>query len=731
MLLKNRKFSHFVIVVIFVISVSVITTLNIYNTNNIVKDKVSFMQKEGYAKLDHQVGLMLNRISIIKNYSNSIAYMIGDLKQYDKKAISKILKSHFLKEIGIFQLRLLNSNGIELIRYDLDKHSNIIKAKHLQNKSNRYYYKEAKDIPYNDIYFSKFDLNIENGKIEIPYKNTTRVIKKIKINDQTYYIVTNYNLTDIFKHALSATIYDIFLIEKDNQINVHLDDNYSFSKQKNSNVYLNDLLYYDNQYITKRVLDGFPYEVVVCIKKDRLDFMEKQKEGAINKSIIMAILVSLIISFILLYFLEKNLKRFNTKALKIMEDGEYIEENEFVEFKNILDDLKIQKSIIQDSLGEINKQKNYIRSILESQSNFIIITDGKNLINANKAMFEFFGYKNIESFHKEHDCICDYFIAEKDYLEKEKDGKTWLDIILMDINKNLNVKMKDLSGTSHVFQLVANELEIELHSYVITFTDITEILILKNSLQNKVDEQLNEIRAKDQKLFEQAKLSSLGEMMENIAHQWRQPLSVISTAASGIKLNHELNMLDENDLLKYIDVIVDKTKDLSIIIDSFRDFINEEKEVTTLVLQNVLNNTLKMLKGALDYNRIKIYNNINSTNPITITIIPRELSQVVMNIINNAKDVLLQRKVEDPWIKLDVNVKENIAVILIEDNGGGIPEDIIDKIFEPYFTTKHQAQGTGLGLHTCYKIITEDMYGKIYAINTQDGAKFFIELPIC
>lgn len=107
-----------------------------------------------------------------------------------------------------------------------------------------------------------------------------------------------------------------------------------------------------------------------------------------------------------------------------------------------------------------------------------------------------------------------------------------------------------------------------------------------------------------------------------------------------------------------------------------------------------------------------------------------EFMQVIINILNNAKDVLLERKVNDPWVKINHIFENDSVIITIEDNGGGIKEDILPKIFEPYFTTKHQSQGTGLGLHMSYKIITESMNGNIYAKNTNNGAKFFIKLPL-
>ncbi|MEA3353682.1 MAG: HAMP domain-containing sensor histidine kinase [Campylobacterota bacterium] len=721
---KNKKFSYFIVVIIFLTSMTVITTLNIYNTNKIISEKISFMTKGGFVKLDHQISLMNDRLSIIKNYSNAIAYMIDDLKQYHKQSLSKILESYFLKDIGIFQLRILSKEGKELIRYDLDKNNKIIKTLNLQDKSNRYYYKEAKNINYNEIYFSKFDLNIEHGKIEIPYKNTTRVIKKLKINNQPYYLVINYNLTDIFKHALSDTIYDIFLIEKDGQINAHLDDRYSFSKQKQSNIYLKDLLLLKHQYITQKPLKGFEYDVVISIKDERLHFMSEQKKDAITKSIIMALVISLVISVIILYFLEKNLNKLNHNALNIMEKGNYSEENDFIEFKNILEDLKMQYKTIQ-------KNKAYINSILDSQSNFTIITDGIELKDSNKTMLKFFGFDTKESFIKKHECICDYFIKKEGYLQKEQNGISWIDKMLQEVDANFKVMMNDKNGTTHIFQVNINELIGEENDYVITFTDMTEFLELQNSLENKVIQQLGQLREQDRQLLEQAKMSSLGEMIGNIAHQWRQPLSIISTASTGMQFKQELGILEDNNLNETCDLINENVQFLSTTIDTFRDFIQEKKELKRSVLQDEIKKILKIIDASFTNEHIKIINNTSSIEPIELTMVSGELSQVLINILNNAKDAIqLSDIVEEHWIKLDLEKQNDHVIISIEDNAGGIPNDILPKIFEPYFTTKHKSQGTGLGLHMSYKIVVESLKGKLYVKNTKNGAKFYIELPI-
>jgi signal transduction histidine kinase len=127
--------------------------------------------------------------------------------------------------------------------------------------------------------------------------------------------------------------------------------------------------------------------------------------------------------------------------------------------------------------------------------------------------------------------------------------------------------------------------------------------------------------------------------------------------------------------------------------------------------------------------KIKLINNIDYSSPIYIQLLVGELVEIIINLINNAKDMLVLKKTEDPWIKLDIDIVDDKLYFSIEDNAGGVPEDIVEKIFEPYFTTKHQTQGTGLGLYMSKQIATKSLNGDLTLTNKEFGARFTIELP--
>jgi len=272
----------------------------------------------------------------------------------------------------------------------------------------------------------------------------------------------------------------------------------------------------------------------------------------------------------------------------------------------------------------------------------------------------------------------------------------------------------------------------KIKGYIAIRHDVTskELLItLNNTLEKRIKEEVEENRKKDEKLFQQSKMVHMGEMIGNIAHQWRQPLSVISVAASGINLKRQFNILKEKDMTECMDSIVKNTKYLSQTIDIFRDYTKQSQELKNVVLQEKIDITLNIISETLKNNDIEVRNKINYNHPIRIDLVESDFSDILISIIHNAKDALFDKNIEDKWIKISLEEQEEHVVLSIEDNAKGIPQDIIDKVFHPYFTTKHQAKGIGLGLNTSYKLVVEKLKGNLSVENTINGAKFSIELP--
>jgi signal transduction histidine kinase len=231
-----------------------------------------------------------------------------------------------------------------------------------------------------------------------------------------------------------------------------------------------------------------------------------------------------------------------------------------------------------------------------------------------------------------------------------------------------------------------------------------ELIQINNELEQKIKQEVEKNLEKDRILSKQTKMAAMGEMMENIAHQWRQPLSIISTGASGIKLHKELGCLSDKMLDESLDNIMETSKYLSNTIDDFRDFFKPKHQKEEFYVHLCFEKTLKLF--ASNFKHIAMKQNIQE---VKVYGFESEFIQVIINILNNAKDALDYKRVLRPMILIEAYAYKNDVVIEIKDNAGGIAEHILDKVTEPYFTTKHKSQGTGLGLYMCEEILQKHM----------------------
>ena len=367
--------------------------------------------------------------------------------------------------------------------------------------------------------------------------------------------------------------------------------------------------------------------------------------------------------------------------------------------------------------------------------NILIVDDLEDNILLIDGILEDAGFTNIHSVLSAKECIeylqhnkidliiLDIIMPEMDgidtckYIRNELNLKDII-VILATANEdiqNLKIGLEDAGANDYIQKPFDNGIEL--------------IARVKNLLMLEIQRE-DEVLKNNEILRQQSKMASMGEMIGNIIHQWRQPLNYISTVASGIKVTQEYTTLDPKTIKEDMDGILEQINYLSNTMDTFKNFIMENKTIEEVVLQDTINASLNIIKASFKDNHIKIINNIDYKDPIKINLVIGELSEVIINILNNARDILVEKKAEDSWVKLDAIKKDSSVLITIEDNGGGIPPEIISKIFNQYFTTKDRCIGTGIGLHMSYQIIVDSLKGSLYVENTQNGAKFFIELPL-
>ena len=345
-------------------------------------------------------------------------------------------------------------------------------------------------------------------------------------------------------------------------------------------------------------------------------------------------------------------------------------------------------------------QENKKEAILNSQQNIIVITIGNVIIDANQRLYDFFtNTKDLESFRKKYKCICSTFIDMEDeiyIIEKYYNGKNWAEHVLVNPNKNFRVAIKNMQEELRHFSIKCSIVKDE-EFIIATFTDITQEI-----------EQIQANKEKDRILFQQSKIAAITDTLKNIAHQWRQPLSVISTITSGMKLQKELNILDDNEFNLSCDGIINNTNKLSTTIDNFTNFFNTDDNSIKFSLIEALENTKRFMDSIFEKNSIECQ--LVYDNDLILNCNKNDFSQAILNILDNSVHALINiENTEDRFIFIEF--KNNI--LQIKDSGNGIDKNIISKILEPYFTTKHQAFGVGLGLYIVNEFFVQNLGYKI------------------
>ena len=317
---------------------------------------------------------------------------------------------------------------------------------------------------------------------------------------------------------------------------------------------------------------------------------------------------------------------------------------------------------------------------------------------------------------------------------------TYLDNIDADIEqKKEDLKRKmTLDITSSIiiflfFSLVANIFAIILGKHIDKFlkeynTQIQEKRLelenLNKKLEKRVLQEVHKRAEQERILIEKSKFIALGEMISNIAHQWRQPLSELSAIMLNIKFRYAMKKLD-NETISQKSKEAEKLLDyMSNTIDDFRNFFKPDKNKKYFSLKRSFDDVLNIIGKTIQNHNIDL--SIKIDEDIKILGYKNEFEQVILNILSNAKDTLISTKTKNPYISISVKKSLDRVEIYIEDNGGGIKLKPIEKIFEPYVSTKEESNGTGIGLYMSKIIIEKNMQGKITAHNTKDGATFII-----
>ncbi|RXJ75598.1 hypothetical protein CRV03_12630 [Arcobacter sp. F155] len=704
--IKSLKREILQLLVLFSISVIIIvgilTIWKLYSSKvEIINHNQNLILKQ-VGKEVEQLLQDIEDISIYVSENYSYNYMVLKNLVETNKSISSIL---VLDEKGIIEDFYAISN------------LNIYKGFDYSNKN---YFKKIKD--HRKYYWSNVFLSSVDEEPSISYS--------FKMNDKIGVIMIKLtelsNFIQRFKNTDNSHMLRIF---DETGIMILNPDSKQYVLQRynasSSSVYT-DLINKEKPFkqaiftgVTKK---GKQLGSYTKVKKTGWSILVRQSHDDILKSlssiIISIVLVVLFFSIIAIFLAirisQKIFTAFDNLQLitSRISDGDYnmkVDELHYEELNNLLESFNKMQIEIDKREDNLEKSLNSFKGLFNSTMESIVLSKDGKIIDINDVSLKLFQAGSRKEFINRP--MFD-FIDEK-----------YHKIVQSNLIKNTDpyeVELIKLNGKR--FQALVQGKILEFEGEDVRLTAVIDI---------------TELKQKDQLLFQQSKMASMGEMIGNIAHQWRQPLNTISTCASGIKFEKEFGVLNNDRVADTMDIIVENTQFLSKTIDDFRNFFKSDKKTERFITRLIIKRALKLLDASLKNHEIELFENYLEEE-LLYEGLSNEFIQVFVNIINNSKDAFIANNVEHRVIYINESTEANNYVLEIKDNAGGIPENIIDKIFEPYFTTKHKAQGTGIGLYMSHQIIADHMHGNIKAENINinydnkhyKGASFKILLPL-
>lgn len=644
----------------------------------------------------------------------------------DKDAITALFKSIISASENIFQIRFINSFGVEEIRVEAsipEREVTVTPGHELQDKSGTYYFSAATSLNDKEVWFSSLDLNMENYQVEKPYKPTIRAAMAIRHENMFQgVVVINYYMENLIEQAMNDEIFNYTLFDEDGYILVHHDKTKNWSRYAGEPFKIDEKFqqwakfsdshefYKDSRTLVKKMDLPFANNLYISVQPSEFlysTYSENASERNYN-----VIFITLFSSVILSYFFSKIIKGYS-------EDYERLRTlHEIIERQN--SDLQFQKE------------------------RFDLATEG--------------GEYGLWDWDIEHNTMyfSDSWKQMLGYSDEDirNTPEFWFELLNPDDENYVRELIhRHLTNSDNAFKVI-NRLKMKSGEYLWVMTngkakfdesgkpvriagfntDVNQLKKMEENLSSLAEHQERKFMevielnvAKDKQMMHQSRLAQMGEMINMIAHQWRQPLTAISSTSNNLSFKLMMDNYDKDVFSHEIGLISEYAQHLSKTIDDFRNFFKNEKEKQESTIEEIIEATIDIISMSLSNHSIVLNKNYDSNHRFYTH--PSELKQVVLNLIKNAEDILIEKDVTNRQIWITTyNTKKEICME-IQDNAGGIPRDIIHRVFDPYFSTKKAKDGTGLGLYMSKMIIEQHCRGSITVKNKDEGAVFTVILP--
>lgn len=694
-----RTFAFIIILLVF--SLGLVAIFNLYN-NKI--DSISHNQNVILKQTNVKIETLLNEIEDLAKYLELNYYEDKNLLKYimeTKKNISSVL---ILSKDGILKDFYSKSNKNIYRGFDYSKKAYFKNLKESNNYLSDVFLSLVDEKP--TISFS-FKMKSDIGVFLISLTDLSNFINEFKNYDESHSIKIfdrngtiiidpdNQKLVSERFNALNSQMYDK-LINKEKEFTPvifgsfedNLEDLGSFVKSKKTGWII--VVREDYSIIKNSIIMMIVFTIVV---------------------IVLFVLSAILASIKLTDRLFKSLEDLKTITSKI-EKGDYsfkIEKSFYSEFNSLYDSFnKMQKQINSRELSLEESLKTF-KLLIDSTMEVLIIHNNGICVDVNDICINFFNFEKKERFINKS--ILD-FISFKD-----------IDINHLNFDENIEpFEVEITRDDGYSFEVIIQNRVLNLQGRKISIFALIDI---------------SELKEKDRLLSQKSKMASMGEMLQNIAHQWKQPLCSITATTSTALIQNQLGVISSESLDNHLSNINTNIDYLSNTIEDFSNYFKPEKEMKSFLMKEVMENTFKILESKIKSSDIKL-NLKFLEKSILLKGYQNEFIQVLINILNNSIDALLENKINNKYIEIEESIKEDKYQLKIKDNGGGIDKDVIEKIFDPYFTTKYKAQGTGIGLYMSMQIVSDHMNGDLSVKNidlkienqSYKGACFIIQLPV-